>query len=548
MKKRILISLVLAPILLAGLALKDNPRVTELDAVYSPYQIPNGGFESGNLNGWTSFRIWKNESGMAAFDSSLVTNGTYFSSYPYGRDGSYNLGITSGSITWDQTSERMGYLRSSDFILGGSGWISFKLGGGKHPSFAYMSVRQVSDDVEVARFANRHFNDTAKATTQYGSSITNAEAFLFQYYFDLSSVVSLSTNLYILLCDTSAYDWSILSADSFVTYIASAPSPSADQTAVNILPTISGIDTADNTIKNGYFSSDFSSWDLSNDSANGWGRKDSAAKSNNSGGDGAIGILRSSAFLVTTNKYIRFDWAGGLRYDKQIFISVKETGTNIEKLRFVRRDNLSSKESESYDNHMLNLSSLSSEKMYYLEFADGRSGGWGISYVDAIRTVPESEWNSVTSGDRAVSISNLPLSFPVSYIQEAASYGAYFIEQTAEDCANLEGDEVPWTTLATEYGTLSNDAKDYFVNSETTEANVVAARDRYVFLYNKYGSSMEWEYFLKSSTGVNYSPAQSMNEPRVPLVNDELAYVLLVGGAIFMIASAAYIVFRKRYN
>ena len=77
----------------------------------------------------------------------------------------------------------------------------------------------------------------------------------------------------------------------------------------------------------------------------------------------------------------------------------------------MRRDNLSGKESEGFDNHMLNLSSLDTTKKYYLEICDNRSGGWGISYVDAIRLVPESEWNSVTSGDRAVSITPLETDF-----------------------------------------------------------------------------------------------------------------------------------------
>jgi len=556
MKKRIIVSLFITPLIIGAMIFQSLERTTPVDAKNSTYQIVNGGFENGDLTGWTAYRIWKDEAGMAAFDASLVHGYNYFGSNPYGRDGSYQLGITSqadqnsGTIQWDQASERMGYLRSSNFILGGSGWISFKLGGGKNPSFAHMSVRKTSDDTEVARFANRHFNDTTKATTQYGSSITNAEAFLFQYYFNISSVASLGTQLYILLCDTAAYDWSILSADSFVTYIASAPTPSADQTATNILPTISGVDTADNTIKNGYFGTDLSNWDLSVDSGNGWGRKDDAAKSNNTGGDGAIGILRSSAFIVTTNEYIRFDWAGGLRYDKQIFISVREVGTNIEKLRFVRRDNLSSKESDGFDNHMLDLSSLESTEKYYLELADNRSGGWGVSYVDSIRTVPLSEWNDVTSGDRAVSISNLPLSFSVTGVQdqEAVDYGIYFLAQTDSYCATLDGDEVPWSTLETAYGNLSNEAKDYFVNSGTTETNVVAARARFVYLHNKYGALMEWNYFVKSSTGVNYSPTQTASEPRIPLVNDELAYVLLVAGAVFLFASAAYIIFRKRFN
>ncbi|MDD3207094.1 MAG: hypothetical protein PHV19_01110, partial [Bacilli bacterium] len=112
----ILLAPLIAPFVVLS-AIAGNAEPSQTNADYAPYQIPNGGFETGDLTGWQSYGLWKNESGMQAFDASLVHGGTYFSNYPYNRDGSYNLGITSGSITWDQSSERMGYLRSTDFIL-----------------------------------------------------------------------------------------------------------------------------------------------------------------------------------------------------------------------------------------------------------------------------------------------------------------------------------------------------------------------------------------------------------------------------------------------
>lgn len=539
-----LIPLLSVPLLLPLLAfgsLAAQQEPVQLEASYAPYQIPNGGFESGNLDGWTVYRLWKDESGMAAFDASLVTNGTYFGSNPYGREGSYNLGITSGSITWDQSSERMGYLRSANFVLGGSGWISFKLGGGKYEEFAHVSLRKVSDNTEVARFGNRFFNNTGRATTVYGSSISNAEAFLFPYYFDLSTLVSLGTNLYIVLVDASAYDWSILSADSFVTYYAPAnePNPSADELAVNILPTIDGVGSPTNSIPNGNFDSDYAGWSISG--ATGWGRVDNAMKSNATGGDASLGVLRSSAFVVTDNKYVRFDWAGGLKWDKQIFVSVKEVGSNIEVLRFVRRENLSTKGAENYDNHMLNLSTLSSSKSYYLEFADARSGDWGVSFVDTIRIVPETEWNSVVEGDRAVSISGIPTSFAPDSVQEAAAYAAYFLEQTAPVCEAMSGDfSSVWSTLATEYGTLSGAAKDYFTNSGTSEPTVVAARTRYVFIIEKYTALTR---FVVDSSDVVYLGAPDIVGYDM-YQSSTLTIVIITG--VLILASGMFLIIRRR--
>lgn len=556
MKKRISISLIVGSFALLVSVFASKPNAVQVKADHAPYQVINGGFETGDLTGWKVYRLWKNEDGIAAFHQSLVHNHTYFGSNPYGRDGSYQLGISSGPnsgdepIKWDggMSEERMGYLRSSDFTLGGSGWISFKLGGGKHPSFAYMSVRKASDHTEIARFANRHFNDTTKATAQYGNTITNAEAFLFQYYFDLSSVTALGTKLYILLCDTSSWEWSVLSADSFVTYYKTAPAtPSEDQTATNILPEVLNIDTADNSIKNGGFNPDLTAWNdsaVQGDKDMGWNRDggDSSARSDKNGkGDGGIGILRSSAFTLGDNNYVKFDWAGGLKYDKQIFVSVKEVGTNIEKLRFVRRDNLSNKEGTNFDNHLLDLSTLDNTKKYYLEFADNRAGGWGISYIKNVQLV-----NYYTpDGDRAVAISHLPTTFNIDPMQEAINYAVYFLNETAAMCEALTGNLLPWSTFATEYDSLSGSAKNIFVDSSTTEANIVAARERYMFLWNKYGTAQGWVKFLVNSENQPY-PLSGVRTYDNTLPSALSPIHMLLFGTLLIASAGLYVVVRQK--
>lgn len=373
------------------------------------YQVINGSFESGNLAGWNAYTIWKDESGMAAFINDRVTNGTYFSSYPYNRDGSYNVGVTGGSLSWDQSSERMGILRSSDFILSGTGWISFKLGGGKTSSLAYVSVKRTSDNVEVARFGNPNFNNTSVASLEYGSSISNAEAFLFQYYFDLSTVGELGTSYYITLNELSSYNWCILSADAIKTYYPLAPTTDANTLAVNILPSIGA--SQGNTIVNGTMSTNLDNWDNVNGifkiaSYNGHTRAGS-----NVNGDSDLGVLRSTAFSINPNAYIRFEWNGGLTYDKQIYISVREVSTNIEVKRFVRRDNLSGYTGDGYDNALLDLSTLDNSKLYYLEIVDNTQSSWGLTLVSNIRIITKTEFDSISSGDRCAVISGIPTSF-----------------------------------------------------------------------------------------------------------------------------------------
>lgn len=396
----------------------------ELVTVYSEnaYNVVNGGFEYGqySLYGWNRYNIWKDEEGMRSFTRNLVNSETYFGSNPYGRDGNYSVGILGpeikvgdvvecSAVTWSQSEERMGYLRSSDFTLGGSGWISFKMGGARYSALAYLSIRRTSDNYEVARFGNPNFNNTTLASTQYGSSITNAEAFLFQYYFDLSSVGTLGESYYFLFCDMNAKYWSVISVDSVVSYLPTAPSTTSDNLATNIVPSIS-TSGADNTIKNGYFATNMDNWTSIDITTSGWYWDSGQYMKSNSNGDFGQGILRSSPFSITPNAYIRFDWAGGLTYDKQIYVSVREVGSNAEVMRYVRRDNDQNNHSN-WDNHMFDLSGLDSSKMYYLEFYDNIETSWGVSFFDSIRIITYSEWNGITSGDRAYSITPLPSSY-----------------------------------------------------------------------------------------------------------------------------------------
>ena len=367
-------------------------------------EILNGGFETGNLYGWNAYSIWKNEEGMMAWTDDRVVNGGYFDqNFDYNRDGNYNLGIYGGNISKDSGQERMGILRSSDFVLGGSGWISFKLGGGKNSDFAYVSVKETATDKEVARFGNQNFGDTGKSGTE------NAEAYMFQYYFDLTSVGALGTSYYITLNDTASNMWCVLSADSFFTYHETAPNIDGGYLAENILPEIQGVGAGSDTIVNGNFDTDFTGW---SDPSGIYKTESGYIISNNVGGDGATGVLRSSAFRITSEKmYIRFDWGGALRYDKQMFVSVKEVGTNIEVLRFVRRDNLSEKQNGDFDNHLLDLSSLSVDKEYYIELADNTDASWGVFKADSFRLIDAAEYNGITAGDRAVSVSGINTDF-----------------------------------------------------------------------------------------------------------------------------------------
>ena len=172
--------------------------------------------------------------------------------------------------------------------------------------------------------------------------------------------------------------------------------------------------------------------------------------------------------------------------------------------------------------------------------ADARTEGCGISYFDNIRTSD----NNDPEGDRAISISNMPMSFAVDHIQEAASYGAYFLEQTASYCADLNGGSAPWATLATEYGTLSADAKNYFVAVSTTEPNIEAARERYEFMYTKYVAFQSNNFIVDSNNNPYYPVNVNIISETHTNSANSLYMIMLVGISGF--SFLAYMVIRKK--
>jgi len=539
MKNRYFLSLVLLPLIFAS-----NP-IKQIHADSPPYQVTNGGFETGDLTGWKPYTIWKGESGIAAWQDARVVSDTYFGSNPYNRDGAYNLGVVWSGASWDQSSERMGHLRSSNFTLGGSGWISFKLGGGLTSSLAYVSFRRRADNVEIARFGNPMYNKTAFATHIYSSSITNAEAFMFPYYFDMTTVATLGTELYITLSDTSSYDWCILSADSFVTYYADAPvipnlpDPNTDggtYLADNIVPSIQGVDTASNTIANGNFDSGLTSWDNPD---NAW-QIDSGIAKSNATGDSNLGIIRSSAFITTTLKYVQFGWGGGLKHDKQIFVSVKEVGTNNEILRYVRRSSSSNYEDNPLVTHLLDLSSLNPNNKYYLEFADNKSITWGVSFIDNIQLVAASVWTENPT-EQAIEISDVAFSTAAS-----ESFSAYFLDVTGPYCEAENGISIPWEDLSDIYAIERATTKDYIVSEAADEYLILAARDRYLFLINAYAAFGE-DPFLKSAAGTPFSGSFDPIYPiTVPENNTSSAIFVIATLSISLIGATLYIYTRKQ--
>ena len=161
------------------------------------YDVFNGGFEMGDVQGW-----WNNGEPGKVTDADMFFNGT-----EYGKEGNY---IYSGVEDAEKDDKgnvhklgngregNIGVLTSSVFEIGGSGYITYMLGGGN--TFCYVQVIDSTTGEILARYRQQARED----------------AVLKLYVSDLSAYIGRSVR--IQLVDNATHDWGCVSFDNVVTY------------------------------------------------------------------------------------------------------------------------------------------------------------------------------------------------------------------------------------------------------------------------------------------------------------------------------------------
>ena len=157
------------------------------------YRVVNGGFETGNLEGW-----------IEEVAHGKVTNADrFFNGREYGKAGTY---LYSG--VQDQGGEflegRQGVLTSSPFKIGGTGYITFMLGGGGNERCYVQIVDAVTGEV-LARYHQQAMD----------------EAVLITYVANLNAFYGKTVKFQIV--DFATNDWGCVSFDNLVTYYTTIP-------------------------------------------------------------------------------------------------------------------------------------------------------------------------------------------------------------------------------------------------------------------------------------------------------------------------------------
>lgn len=332
------------------------------------YRIINGSFETGDLLGWTARTIFKQETQILSFiPTGVKPNTTMFSfAVPYGGVGNYVYGMDDrDGIEKDRWNERMGILQSSHFVLGGSGYIEFYLGGGRNPDLVYVSIRDDLTKQEIARYGNHLFH----SSNYLADPQAYFEGNLVHYFADLRS--HLGKKLYVELVDLGGRDWDLMTFDALETYLESAPTQGVE--AINILPTFDQI-YIPNQLINGSFAQGLQGFLVSN--AAGWKSSvtprnaffvDQGILKSDLEGPEARGMVRTSLFRVDGSGIISMELAygNGPRFDKDTFISIRKFSTNEEVFRFANRN----ASGGTFRMYYIDLSAYLNE-VFYLEIVD----------------------------------------------------------------------------------------------------------------------------------------------------------------------------------
>lgn len=171
--------------------------------------VANGGFEAGNLAGWTVLADnWGIVDGHA---SGVISANTYWGeNLPYNQAGDYHMdGWNNGIAEPDPWA-----IQSTNFTLSGSGFISVRMGGAAAAVKVY-----TADGTEIGYYKQTRFNDANFPTV---GAAGGSWADMGTYVMDLSAYIG--QELYIVLCDeTIEGGWAHGFFDEVVTYYETAP-------------------------------------------------------------------------------------------------------------------------------------------------------------------------------------------------------------------------------------------------------------------------------------------------------------------------------------
>lgn len=169
------------------------------------FRLENGGFDNG-LDGWT---LVGNIGGISSDKNYWLGDPERAEGFEFGMDGEKMF-----SAYAPGAEERLvGTLTSSSFVVGGSGFVTFKVGAMRDENYVYVDVVDAQTKQILARYYNGLWADR---TNDMKSGCT-----LIAYKADLSAFMG--KEVFFRISDNADSGYGLFFADSFVTYYDSEP-------------------------------------------------------------------------------------------------------------------------------------------------------------------------------------------------------------------------------------------------------------------------------------------------------------------------------------
>ena len=265
------------------------------------YDVFNGGFEMGGNQGWWNVGEPGAVTGADAF----------FSGVAYGKEGNFLYSGVEDHGAGNGREGNTGVLTSSVFEIGGSGYITYMLGGGN--SLCYVQIIDSTTGEILARYRQQARED----------------AVLKAYVADLTAYVGRSVRIQVV--DKAVSDWGCVSFDNVVSYYTSKPEGFIDAVDVKY------------ELVNGSFENGLDGWTMDitqagthntlgwvqdSERAEGWYHTNEGRKDGNNlftfltldgvNCENTKGTLNSSTFVLKKDSYVSFRFGAAGSRDVKI--------------------------------------------------------------------------------------------------------------------------------------------------------------------------------------------------------------------------------------
>ena len=364
------------------------------------YRITNGSFDDG-LDGWT---LSNPDLGTVNADK------TYWNeNVPFNADGKFFNAYAFGDSGKDAIESAMGTLTSSAFKIGGSGWITYKLGGAKNADKVFLDVIEKDTGTILARYYNNAFSDDISQAVIRGCT-------LLAYKADLSAHIG--KTVYIRISDNAVRDYGLFFVDSFATYYPEEPADFNAAVAVTVKP-----ENIYKVLNGGFETGDLTGWECVDGEVPGkvsnltgyWGdnknyNKDgewlfTGAEGQNNQTDPNLeyrkGTLRSNVFTLKAGGWISFKLGGTIHVEATNIKVVKADGTV---LAVFHNSNPVTQDGGEVQlvQYIYQFTDLAEDTECYFEMYDNAESGWGLIVADSFKT----DYTSAPELEGAVTATN----------------------------------------------------------------------------------------------------------------------------------------------